>query len=192
MELIALLLGSGGNGKNVFHLALDVLTVLEKEPDTPCIDSLMGIPGIGPARASLIAASIEFSRRRLRPMAQRVKQPAEVLPLVSYWADRPQEHFLTLSLNGAHEVKRIRVVSQGILNRTIVHPREVFAEPLTDRAAAIICAHNHPSGNLKPSEEDLELTERLKKSGDILGIPLLDHIIFTGKKYLSFLEMKML
>ena len=192
LELIALLLGSGGNGKDVYHLAVDVLTVLEKEPDTPNMDTLLNIPGIGPARASLISAAMEFSRRRLKPTPQRVNQPIDVLPLISYWADRLQEHFLTLSMNGAHEVLHIRVVTQGILNRTIVHPREVFADPLTDRAAAIICAHNHPSGNVKPSSEDLELTDRLKASGEILGIPLLDHIIFARNKHFSFLEMKLL
>ena len=112
----------------------------------------------------------------------------DVLPLVTHWADRPQEYFLVLSLNGAHEVIRLRVVSQGILDRTIVHPREVFVHPLSDRAAAVICAHNHPSGNTEPSQEDRDLTRRLREAGELLGIPMLDHVVFTQEGYYSFLE----
>ncbi|MCK5736037.1 MAG: JAB domain-containing protein, partial [Spirochaetaceae bacterium] len=81
-----------------------------------------------------------------------------------------------------------RVISRGILDRTLVHPREVFVDPLSDRAAAIVCGHNHPSGICDPSPEDRELTRRLKESGELLGIPLLDHVIFTHSSYYSFLE----
>ena len=82
----------------------------------------------------------------------------------------------------------IRVVSVGLVNRTIVHPREVFADPLKDRAAAVICCHNHPSGNTTPSPEDREVTKTLKEAGETLGIQLLDHIIFSDRGYFSFLE----
>ncbi len=188
IELLALMLGNGSAGKNVNLLAMDVLSELEKGHDLADTARLIGIPGIGPARAGLIAGALEFARRRLRPSARKISQPTDVVPLVSNWASRPQEFFLVLSLNGAHEVLHIRVVSQGILDRTIVHPREVFVDPLADRAAAVICAHNHPSGNTEPSGEDRELTRRLKNAGIILGIPLLDHIIFSNTKYYSFLE----
>ena len=124
------------------------------------------------------------------PRRRRIDKPEDILPLVVHWADRPQEHFLVLSLNGAYEVLCIRVVSQGILDRTIVHPREVFVDPIRDRAAAIVCAHNHPSGSLEPSKEDKALTHRLQSAGSLLGIPLLDHVIFTGAGYYSFLEEK--
>ena len=188
VELLSLMLGSGGGGKSVYRLAFEVLEVLENGGDITEIDKLQRIPGIGPARAGLVTGSLEFARRRLRPTARRINEPGDVFPMVAHWADRPQEHFLTISLNGAHEVLRLRVVSQGILNRTIVHPREVFADPLADRAAAIVCAHNHPSGNVAPSREDRELTKRLEKAGEILGIPLLDHIVFSNTTYYSFLE----
>jgi DNA repair protein RadC len=182
------MLGSGSSRKGVVRLASDLLNVLDSSGDIPDTGELTGIEGIGPARAALVAASLEFARRRLRPSRRRISEPADVLPLVSHWADRPQEHFLVLSLNGAHEVIRLRVISQGILDRTIVHPREVFVAPLTDRAAAIVCAHNHPSGNTDPSPEDRSLTLRLRESGELLGIPLLDHVIFTHSAYYSFLE----
>jgi DNA repair protein RadC len=182
------MLGSGSGRKGVGRLALDLLSVLDGSGDIPDIGELTAVEGIGPARAAMVAASLEFARRRLRPARRRISEPIDVLPLVTHWSDRPQEHFLVLSLNGAHEVLRLRVVSRGILDRTIVHPREVFVDPLSDRAAAIVCAHNHPSGNIEPSPEDRELTRRLKESGELLGIPLLDHVIFTENGYFSFLE----
>jgi len=114
--------------------------------------------------------------------------PGDIYPIVRHYADRQQEHFLRVSLNGAHEVLSIEVVSIGLVNRTIVHPREVFSTPLKERATAIIVAHNHPSRNLQPSKEDREVTVRLKESGRLLGIELLDHIIFSDEKYYSFLE----
>jgi len=188
VELLALMLGSGSGKKNVTQLAADILSVIESSGDDVRLVDLVEVKGIGSARASMISASLEFARRRLRPARRRINQPSDVIPLLTHWADRPQEHFLVLSLNGAHEVIRIRVISQGILDRTVVHPREVFVDPLRDRAAAIVCAHNHPSGNKDPSSEDRKLTKRLRQSGDLLGIPLLDHIIFTGGGYFSFLE----
>jgi DNA repair protein RadC len=111
-----------------------------------------------------------------------------VLPVIRHYADRKREHFLSISLNGAHEVIHSRVVSIGTVNRTFVHPREVFSDPLTDRAAAVIVAHNHPSGNVEPSREDADITHRLTESANILGIDLLDHIVFSMNEYYSFLE----
>jgi DNA repair protein RadC len=112
----------------------------------------------------------------------------DTLPLLERFADRNQEHFLTLSLNGAHEVIMVRTVSVGLVNRTMVHPREVFAGPLTDRASAIILAHNHPSGSVEPSAEDDEITTRLLSAGETLGIPVLDHVVFSRSGYYSYLE----
>ena len=92
------------------------------------------------------------------------------------------------SINGANEILNIRVVSIGLIDRSPVHPREVFADALVDRAAAIIVAHNHPSGSVSPSQSDVNITAQLKQAGDILGIQLLDHIIFSRSDYFSFLE----
>lgn len=103
-------------------------------------------------------------------------------------ADRKQEHFLCISLNGANEVIATRTISVGLVNKAQVHPREVFADPITDRAAAIIIAHNHPTGNVTPSKDDVEITRKLKAAGETLGIKVLDHIIFSHKGYYSFLE----
>lgn len=187
-ELLAVILGSGTRGMGVGALARAVLEVLEATGYRADLDSLQKIRGLGLVKAGQLAAALEFSRRALYPERRRIASPGDVFPLVSHYADRRQEYFLCLSLNGAHEVTAVRIVSIGLVNRTVVHPREVFAEPLTDRAAAVVCAHNHPSGNLEPSDEDREVTERLKAAGDILGIPLLDHVIFGGSGYHSFLE----
>jgi DNA repair protein RadC len=106
--------------------------------------------------------------------------------LLKHYAYSKQEQFICLSLNGASELLALRVVSIGLVNRTIVHPREVFSDPIVDRASAIIIAHNHPSGRLDPSPEDDELTSTLQSAGSVLGIRILDHIIFDKDSWFSY------
>lgn len=119
----------------------------------------------------------------------KIKFPIDVLPVLTKYRSRKQEYFLCISLDGAHNVIKLMEVTKGILNKTLVHPREVFAEPLIDRAESIIIAHNHPSGETEPSSDDDALTKRLIKAGEILGIPILDHIIIAGKNgYYSYAE----
>jgi DNA repair protein RadC len=131
---------------------------------------------------------LELGRRLFGVREIKVSSPGDVWPLVSHWSDRKQERFICCSLNGAHELIAMRVVSIGLVNRTVVHPREVYADPITDRACAVIVAHNHPSGRLDPSPEDREITKRLKEAADTLGIALLDHIVFSSEGYFSFVE----
>ncbi|MFZ4437077.1 MAG: JAB domain-containing protein [Syntrophales bacterium] len=100
----------------------------------------------------------------------------------------PREHFLCVSINGANEVMNIRVVTIGLVNKSQVHPREVFAEVIAERASAVIIAHNHPNGELKPSNEDIAVTKTIKEAASVLGIGLLDHIIFNSTGYYSFVE----
>jgi len=133
-------------------------------------------------------AAIEFARRRIKPEGLKITTPADVLPLIRHFADRKQEHFVCVTINGANEVLNIRVVSSGLLDRAPAHPREVFADALTDRASAIVLAHNHPEGGLEPSPADVDVTRQIKQAGEILGIHLLDHIIFNPTGYFSFLE----
>jgi len=187
-ELLAVLLGWGSKGKHVDLLACEVLAQFDRKAGRIRAEELTQICGLGQAKAAIVLASLEFARRMLCPGKHRIGFPCDVLPLIRHYADRKQEHFLCLSLNGAHEVTAVRVVSVGLVNRAIVHPREVFADPLTDRAAAVIVAHNHPSGNVEPSEEDRHVTQRLAQAGKTLGVSLLDHIIFGNSAYYSFLE----
>ena len=187
-ELLSIMLGTGIKGKNVFSLAEELLVSIDQDNNGVLPEKLLTISGLGTAKAALISAAFELTRRILCPERNKITSPKDILPLIRHYGDRKQEHFLCLSLNGAHEVRFIRVVSIGLVNRTLVHPREIFSDPLKDRASAIIIAHNHPSGNLDPSAEDSDITSRIKKAGEILGIQLLDHIIFTAKGYYSFLE----
>ena len=188
VELLTVIVGSGSRGSSVSRIASDVLSLLDRRSTPIEVSDLTRIRGIGAIKAAQIAAAIEFSRRRLCPGPRKINYPSDVVPVISHFADRNQEHFLCISLNGAHEVMNLRVVSVGLLNRTIVHPREVFADPLKDRAAAVVVAHNHPSGNVEPSREDRQITVRLKEAGETLGIQLLDHIVFSVRGYYSFLE----
>jgi DNA repair protein RadC len=188
VELLSIILGTGVKGKNVFQVAQSILRVLAKQRGKVELKSLLAIEGIGLAKACQIIASLEFSRRRYAKGLLVIQKAHDVLPLVMPIADKKQEHFMCLSLNGANEVIGNRVVTVGLLNSSQVHPREVFAEVISDRAASVILAHNHPSGVLKPSTEDITLTEQMVEAGKILGIPVLDHIIISKKGYFSFKE----
>lgn len=188
VELLSVIIGSGTHGSSVSRVAAEVLASLDRRNSPIQVSDLVQIRGMGSIKAAQIAAALEFSRRRLCPGPRKINYPADVVPIISHYADRKQEHFLCVALNGAHEVMTLRVVSVGLLNRTIVHPREVFADPLKDRAAAVVVAHNHPSGNVEPSTEDRQITIRLKDAGETLGIQLLDHIVFSVRGYYSFLE----
>ncbi|MCX7025978.1 MAG: DNA repair protein RadC [Spirochaetes bacterium] len=187
-ELLAALLGSGCHGRSIDVLARDVLAVIDKgKPDLE-LDVFRELDGMGTAKACSVAAALELGRRFFAMKEKRIVMPRDLFPLINHYADRRQEHFLCVSLNGAHEIICVRQVSSGLVNKTVVHPREVFADPLTDRACAIIVAHNHPSGNIEPSKEDIDITKRLRDVGEILGVPLLDHLVFSDSAYYSFVE----
>lgn len=181
VELLAVLLGSGIKGRDVFAVAQLILKAVDAEGPAIDVQKLIEIAGVGPAKAALLVASLEFARRRIRPEGVRITKPSDVLPVVAHYADRKQEHFLCISLNGANEVIACRLVSVGLVNSTLVHPREVFADAIADRAVSVILAHNHPGGDLEPSSEDRVVTRRLKQAGETLGIAVLDHVIFSRK-----------
>jgi len=185
-DLLAVLLNTGTKGKNVSELARELVALLDGCKDIPSIKELSKISGMGSAKACAVAAMLEFGRRRWGASGCTVKHPSDVFALVRHNAEKKQECFLSVSLNGAHEVIATRVVTIGLVNRTIVHPREVFADLLQDRAAAFVVAHNHPSGQLSPSPEDNAITERLGKAALILGLNFLDHLIFSQASFYSY------
>ena len=189
-ELLSILLGSGTCRKPVPMLARDILDLLDRTcgDSEILIEDLIRIDGMGMAKATLVCAALELGRRRLPVKRKQVVFPSDVYPLIRHYGNRPQEYFLCVSLNGAHEVMGVHVVSIGLVNHTLVHPREVFSNPLRERATAVIVAHNHPSGILQPSTDDLNVTQRLLKAGELLGIRVLDHLIFSDESFRSMLE----
>jgi DNA repair protein RadC len=187
-ELLAAILGTGSRGKEVRILAAEILADCDFTAGVPSIAVLAAIPGLGKARACRVAAALELGKRFFGVRERRIGCPEDAWQLVRHFDDRKQERFLCCTLNGAHDVIAVRVVTVGLVNRTIVHPREIFSEAVADRACAIVVAHNHPSGRLDPSPEDQEITERLKSAGELLGIPLLDHLIFSHEAFTSMVE----
>ena len=187
-ELLAVMLGSGTRDNSVFSIAERLMPVLELGGMEVDVTTLMGVRGIGESKALMLAASIEYCRRRIRPEGTRIKSPLDIMPLVSHILEREQEHVLTLTLSGAHEVIKVRTISIGLLTSCPVHPREVFVGAMMDRAYSLILAHNHPSGDPTPSREDEAVTERIAQAGNVLGVRLVDHIVFARKGYYSFRE----
>jgi DNA repair protein RadC len=185
-ELLAVILNTGIKGTNVSELARDLLGLLDQGNEIPSIEKLSQLPGMGRAKACAVAAMLEFGRRRWGISGFAVKHPEDIFSLIRHNADRKQERFISVSLNGAHEVLSVRLVTIGLVNRTIVHPREVFADLIQDRSAAFAVAHNHPSGKLVPSPEDNDITDRLQKAAVILGLHFLDHLIFSETNWWSY------
>ena len=188
VELLAVILGRGQQGIEVMTLASKVAKLIARNKGNIFLEELMKIDGIGPAKAAQILAGFELARRYMVKDTVKINGPESVLPLLAGVANKQQEHFICISLNGANEVIENRTVTVGLLNKTQVHPREVFADVIAERAAAVILAHNHPSGELKPSDSDLKIHDQLTAAGKILGITVLDHIIIARSGYYSFQE----
>jgi len=177
IELISVILGSGSRGQNVTELSLQIHRQLEADPLSFSVNSLSKIKGMSTAKAARLVASLELSRRVNQKLSQSIQNSNDVWSWVQDIATADKEHLVCLSLNGAGELIRKRIVSIGTLNATLIHPREVYADVILDHAASIILIHNHPSGHVRPSNEDLEVTDLISHAGIILGIPLLDHVI---------------
>ncbi|MDD4903500.1 MAG: DNA repair protein RadC [Candidatus Bipolaricaulis sp.] len=184
VELLAVLLGSGTRRFGVLELASRVLRETEGKPSLD-VRALRTIDGLGEAKACQVASALELGRRWFRKGRPVVRHASDALPYVQEIRGQKQEHFVCVSLSGANEVIASRVVTVGLLDTNQVHPREVFADPIADRAASVLLAHNHPSGTLAASPEDIALTKRLVQAGQLLGIRVLDHLIVTADGFLS-------
>lgn len=148
------------------------------------------IAELKPRNAVVLAAIAELSRRQKRT-GVRLGHPADAFNMLRGHGASRQERFWCLDLSGAHELIEIRLISHGLVNRTVVHSREVFSGAIQSNAVAVIVAHNHPSGMLEPSPEDIEITKRLAAAGRIIGIQVLDHIVFSASGYVSMNERGM-
>lgn len=187
-ELVAAILGRGMVGIDVRTMARQVVELIRAHKRSLATSHLMTIPGIKLAKAAQILSAFEIARRYLLKDTVKIACARDILPLVADIAAKQQEYFVCISLNGANEVLEKRVVTIGLLDKSQVHPREVFADVIADRAASVIFVHNHPSGDLNPSEADKRTHEQLTEAGKILGLNILDHIIVTRKGYYSFQE----
>jgi len=192
-ELLALVLGKGGplSAREAANGILARFGSIGELSPVPAV-SLAATPGVGPVRTGRIMASLELGMRALGPRPRSgilVKRPEDLHPLLSdSFRGLDRERFLALYLDTRHRVQATEIVSVGSLNASLVHPREVFKTAIGMSAAAIIVAHNHPSGCPQPSADDLDLTARLTRCGDLLGIALLDHLIFGDGEVVSIRE----
>ncbi len=185
-ELMALLLGRGIQGKDVRKLSKEIIGIMDRDHENMSLEKLCDIHGLGIAKASQILASLELSKRYLIRTNRRITDAKDVYEELHKYANRQQEHFLTITLDGASHIINTRTVFIGTLNQSLVHPREVFADAIADRAAGIIIAHNHPSGTLVASRADVAITQRLMEVSKLVGIELLDHVILSKQGYFSF------
>jgi DNA repair protein RadC len=185
-ELLAIILGSGSHECSVFELSKRLSDFLSTETSVPTLERLKQIRGLGKVKAAQILACLELSGRFiLSDKAIPVAVPEDVLSRVSYMKYESQEHLVVISLNSANYIIRVHELTTGLVNQTPVHPREAFALAIEDRAVSVIFVHNHPSGSLEPSPEDMSITRLLCASGKILQIPVLDHIIIGKTGFTS-------
>ena len=185
-ELLMAIIGSGTQYADVTKLAREVQKLLKEKGSELAYEDLLSVKSLGPAKATNIMAGFELWRRQFevseRPIIDSPEKAVEQLVDIR---DKKQEYFVCLTLDGANRLIAKRIITIGTLTASLVHPREVFADAISDRAASIIVAHNHPSGSLNASTDDLQLTNRIKDSAELLGIPLLWHLLVTTESYIA-------
>lgn len=193
-ELLAILIGSGTQKYSVMELANRILMHFEglKLLSEATIEELTAIRGIGKAKGVTILAALELGRRiqQYKPEDRYViRSPEDGADyIMEEMRSLNQEHLVALFLNTKNQIIHHQTIFIGSLNASIVHPREIFREAVKRSAASIICAHNHPSGDPSPSQEDIHVTRRLVEAGKIMGIELLDHLVIGHNKYISLKE----
>lgn len=193
-ELLAILIGSGTKNESVMALSNRVLMHFEglNLLKDATIEELTAIKGIGSAKGVLLLSALELGRRmnQYKPDARYViRSPEDGADYVMEdMRNLNQEHFVVLFLNTKNQVIHRQTIFIGSLNASIVHPREIYREAVKRSAASIICAHNHPSGDPAPSQEDIHVTRRLAESGKMIGIELLDHLVIGDRKFISLKE----
>ena len=189
-ELLAILLRTGGKGLNVIEMSRKILGKFSGSGLARAnFKELKNTFGLGAAKACEIIACFELGRRFLQNKKSRIYlTPKDVWNELKDVRDNKKEHFVIFFLDARNQEIKREIISVGSLNANLVHPREVFEPAIRHIAAQIILAHNHPSGDAEPSEDDLEITKRLSEAGKILDIELIDHIIVTKNNYFSFKE----
>ena len=183
-ELLMAIIGSGTAQADVTKIARDVQRLIAQKGSELTYEDLLAIKSLGPAKATQIMAGFELWRRQFEvPDRPIIDSPERAVEQLSDIRDKKQEYFVCLTLDGANRLIAKRIVTIGTLTSSLVHPREVFADAITDRAASIIVAHNHPSGTTRPSQEDIAITERLGEAAYLLGITLKSHYIICVSEF---------
>lgn len=186
LELLRIIIGSGNKQSSAEQIARRLLKLIKERGDAATYQEVSGISGMGPAKTCEIVALFELGRRYLIPADRPVIRSAEdAYEQLAYLKSKKQEHVVVLTLDGANRLIDNAVVFVGTLNHSLVHPREIFAKALEDRAASIVLAHNHPSGSLEPSPDDERISEKLREAGEVIGIDVLDHLIVTTRGFRS-------
>jgi len=187
VELLQAVIGSGGKGNDFIQIAKNLNVIIKKHgAENLTYDDVKSVKGIGDAKATIVFAALEFWRRAfIKQIAPMIDSPEKAAEQLTQIKNKKQEHFVLLTLDGARRLINNRIVTIGTLVCSLVHPREVFSFAIEDRAASIIIAHNHPSGLLEVSEQDREVTHRIRQAGDIIGIRLDDHLIISGNDFIS-------
>lgn len=191
-ELLEVIIGSGTRGADVSYLAKQVQKLLSKGSERLNMENLTALKGISTATATKLLASFEIARRYLIKDVEPLRTQKDILARLADIRNKSQEYCICLSLDGGQRLIAQRTITIGTLDSVPTHPREIFSDAIVDRAASVIVAHNHPSGNARPSTKDITLTQQLAASGQLLGIPLRDHIIVTKLDYFSFRQHHML
>ena len=187
IELLQVLISSGSNDNDCKQTAKNLSNIIERVSiEKLTINDVKGIKGIGDAKAAVVIASLVYWRRKCakqtRPL---IDTPEKAAAQFAFIKNKKQEYFVMLTLDGARRLIKTHTITVGILTASLVHPREVFAPAIEDRAASIIICHNHPSGSLDIGNKDKEVTKRIKDAGELLGISLDDHIIIAGDEFVS-------
>lgn len=195
-ELLAILLRTGTKGKNVIEIASQILAKYTKKRLLQMTyEDLSMISGIDTGKATTLLAAFELAKRALEvndtnlPVINSAK---DAVAQLADMRDLKKEHFVVLYLNAKNQLVHKETISMGTLNANLVHPREVFEPALKNSAAQIIAAHNHPSGDPEPSEDDRDVTKRLTEAGKLMGIDVMDHVIVSKNSYFSCKEEKIL
>jgi DNA repair protein RadC len=194
-ELLAVILGSGTSDMDSLAMANTILETVDGVHglSKATLDDLCRVQGVGVARAAQMLAAVEFGRRTLLktpPVKLRLSTPKDVaLHLLPEFGARAVEQFGIVLVDARHQLLRTRILSVGTVDRSVVHPRDVFREAVSARATGIVLFHNHPSGDPAPSADDMALTKRMVEAGELMGIEVVDHLILTETRYLSFREL---
>jgi len=198
-ELIAILIGSGSRNETAVELSRRILNEAGNNLShlgKLSVNDLMRFKGIGEAKAITIVAALELGRRRKEAEPNKINKitsSKDVFDIVSpVYKDLPHEEFWVLFLNRANGVIKRESVSKGGVAGTVVDSKIIFKSAIEQLASSVILTHNHPSGNLKPSEADIQLTKKIKEAGNMLDIPVLDHLIITDTAYFSFADEGMI